>query len=146
VQAIKAGILEIADIHVVSKCDRADANRTISELKSMLSIGLQLSGMTSWRVPVLGTSAVSGDGVDDLLAAIDGHLRLMKQSGEYEERRRRIAEMRMLKCAEDMLRDRFESDREGKVHEIADLIARLELAPEAGARRLLSEIQKEIAP
>lgn len=146
IQALKAGVLEIADIHVVSKCDRPDANRTISELKAMLTIGLRLTGSMDWRIPVIGTSAVSGEGLDELLAAIDEHMARMKDSGELSKRRLRIAEMRVLKCAEDMLRDRFESDREGKVHEIAELIARLELAPEAGARRLLRDIQREIAP
>jgi LAO/AO transport system kinase len=68
IQAIKAGVLEIADIHVVSKCDRSDANRTISELKSMLTMGLELSGKADWRVPVIGTSAVSGEGIDELLS------------------------------------------------------------------------------
>jgi LAO/AO transport system kinase len=145
IQAIKAGVLEIADIHVVSKCDRPDANRTISELKSMMTIGLQLTGKSDWPIPVIGVSAVSGEGLDALLSAIDDHLVQMKQTGELARRRRRIAEMRVLKCAEDILRDRFEHDREGKVQEIADLVARLELAPEAGARRLLSQIKGEIA-
>ena len=146
IQALKAGVLEIADIHVVSKCDRPDANRTISELKTMLTIGLRLTRSMDWRIPVIDTSAVSGEGLDELLAAIDEHMARMKDSGELSKRRLRIAEMRVLKCAEDILRDRFESDREGKVHEIAELIARLELAPEAGARRLLRDIQREIAP
>jgi LAO/AO transport system kinase len=146
IQAIKAGVLEIADIHVVSKCDRSDANRTISELKSMLTMGLELSGKADWRVPVIGTSAVSEEGIGELLSAIDGHLAGMRKSGELERRRHRMAEMRLLKGAEDILRDRFEREREGRVHAIAKQIARLELAPEAGARRLLSEIQREITP
>ena len=145
IQAIKAGVLEIADIHVVSKCDRPDANRTISELKAMLTIGMQLSGRMDWRVPVIGTSAVTGEGLDQLLTAIDDHHAKMTETGELDRRRLRIAEMRVLKFAEDMLRDRFENDREGRVQEIAEQVARLELAPEAGARRLLGQIQKEIA-
>ena len=44
IQAIKAGILEIADIHVVSKCDRPDSNRTITDLKHMLALGAHASG------------------------------------------------------------------------------------------------------
>jgi LAO/AO transport system kinase len=145
IQAIKAGVLEIADIHVVSKCDRPDSNRTLSDLKGMMTISLQLTEKTDWRVPVIGVSAVSGDGLDQLLSSIDNHLATMKESGELQRRRHRMAEMRVLKCAEDILRDRFQRDREGKVQEIADLVARLELPPEAGARRLLSQVHKEIA-
>ncbi len=146
IQAIKAGVLEIADIHVVSKCDRPDANRTVGELKAMLTMGLQLSGRMAWTVPVIGTSAETGEGLEELVRVIDAHLEQMSGSGELAARRRRMAEMRVLKCAEDILRDRFESDREGRVQEIADKVAGLELAPEEGARRLLAEINKEIAP
>ncbi len=55
IQAIKAGILEIADIHVVSKCDRPDANRTIADLKNMLALGLK-SGTDH-----VFTAALAGD-------------------------------------------------------------------------------------
>ena len=146
IQAIKAGVLEIADVHVVSKCDRSDANRTISELKTMLMMGLGLSGESAWRVPVIGTSAVSGEGLEALVEAIDGHLATLKESGEYHARLRRMAETRVLREAEDILRDRFERDRHGRVSRIAERVAKLELAPQAGARMLLSEIQEEMAP
>ncbi|MFP4536946.1 MAG: methylmalonyl Co-A mutase-associated GTPase MeaB [Dichotomicrobium sp.] len=143
IQAIKAGILEIADIHVVSKADRPDANRTISELKGMLTIGLQLSGRMDWTVPVIGTSAMTGEGIGELEAVIDRHMAQMRETGELEARRRRMAEWRVLKSAEDMLRDSFERDREGRIAAIAEQVARLELAPEDGARRLLAEINRE---
>lgn len=143
IQAIKAGILEIADIHVVSKADKPEANRTISELKGMLTIGLHLSGKMDWTVPVIGTSAVSGEGIGDLEAAIDKHMARMRETGELAARTRRMAEMRVLKTAEDILRDGFERDREGRVAEIAELVARRELAPAEGARRLLAQINKE---
>jgi LAO/AO transport system kinase len=48
IQAIKAGILEIADIHVVSKCDRPDANKTIADLKTMLALGLTHLDREQW--------------------------------------------------------------------------------------------------
>ncbi|HEX6792912.1 MAG TPA: methylmalonyl Co-A mutase-associated GTPase MeaB, partial [Casimicrobiaceae bacterium] len=49
IQAIKAGILEIADVHVVSKCDRPDANRTIVDLKTMLALGLTHMDTEKWK-------------------------------------------------------------------------------------------------
>jgi len=143
IQAIKAGILEIADIHVVSKADKPEANRTITELKGMLTIGLQLSGKMDWTVPVIGTSAVSGEGVDELEQTIGRHMARMTETGELEARRRRMAEWRVLKTAEDILRDGFERDREGRVAEIAELVTRRELAPAEGARQLLAEINRE---
>ncbi len=57
IQAIKAGILEIADIHVVAKSDRPDADRTIADLKAMLAIGPRSRRSGDWQSPVLPTSA-----------------------------------------------------------------------------------------
>ena len=63
VQAIKAGVLEIADIHVVSKCDRPDGEKTVSDLRGMLELGSLARGDTTWEVPVVPTSAARSGGV-----------------------------------------------------------------------------------
>lgn len=102
VQAIKAGILEIADIHVVSKCDRSDSNRTMIDLKQMLMGGLGHEER-EWTVPVIGTSAVSGTGFDDLVTAIDGHRAIAFESETGRERRLAIANFRLHKTAENLL-------------------------------------------
>ncbi|MHB8495773.1 MAG: methylmalonyl Co-A mutase-associated GTPase MeaB, partial [Casimicrobiaceae bacterium] len=67
IQAIKAGILEIADIHVVSKCDRPDANRTIADLKNMLALGLGPDTRKSGTDRKSGTGGKSG--TDHVFAA-----------------------------------------------------------------------------
>jgi len=145
IQAIKAGILEIADIHVVSKCDRSDANRTIAELKTMLSLGLTLGDHADRPIPVLATSAASGEGVDELVEAIDDHLKWLKSGEEWQKRCYRTAEMRLLKAAEDILRDKFESNRDGKVQALAKRLAASEIAPQPAARQLLDEVWKELS-
>ncbi len=66
IQAIKAGILEIADIHVVSKCDRPDANRTIADLKNMLALGL---GPDTRKSGTAGKSGTGKSGTDHVSAA-----------------------------------------------------------------------------
>jgi LAO/AO transport system kinase len=95
VQSIKAGILEIADIFVVNKCDREGADRVEKELKAMQSFA---SSHGSWISPVVRTVASTGQGMDGLLTAIanftewlsnDGHLRLRRE----EQWRRRLTEM-----------------------------------------------------
>lgn len=63
IQAIKAGILEIADLHVVSKCDRSDANRTLTDLKTMLKDGLGSALTRGWLPPVIGTSLLRRSGL-----------------------------------------------------------------------------------
>jgi LAO/AO transport system kinase len=102
IQAIKAGILEIADIHVVSKCDRSDSNRTLVDLKQMLMTGFGHE-KREWTVPVIGTSAVTGAGLDDLAAAIDQHRAVTFESEAGHRRRAAIANFRLHKTAENLL-------------------------------------------
>jgi LAO/AO transport system kinase len=89
VQVSKAGILEIADVFVVNKADREGANESVRDLRSMLRMGAK----AEWVPPIVKTSAVSGEGVDELWDAIDQHRRHQEESGRLEEKRgRRIVE------------------------------------------------------
>jgi len=142
IQAIKAGILEIADVHAVSKGDKPEADRTVTELKSMLGLVLPVTGLQR-AVPVIKTSSPRDEGIAELLAAIDAHRRYLVSSGQYEERRQAIRERRMLKAAEQILRLEFERHRQGRM---ADLIAELAagtISPQAAARRLVAQLGRE---
>ena len=97
IQAIKAGILEIADIHVVNKSDRPDANKTITDLTQMLATNLPDSSENNWTTPILPVSASNDHGVADLLKALEEHHAFLQSSGEIVGRRRRIAVYRILK-------------------------------------------------
>jgi GTPase len=121
VQAIKAGILEIADIHVVSKCDRSDANRTIVDLKQMLMLGMATPA-PPWTAPVIGTSAVDGTGLDVLVDAIGQHRAIAFATPLGRARTLAIAQFRLRKTAENLLLQRFAADF---AHEDASLAARL---------------------
>jgi LAO/AO transport system kinase len=107
VQAIKAGILEIADIHIVSKSDRSDANRTLVDLKQMLALGVHASAKTEWAIPVLGCSGLSGEGFDEVVQAVRRHREASLASDLGLRRRSRIAQFRLQKTAENLLAQRF---------------------------------------
>ena len=143
IQAIKAGILEIADIHVVSKCDRPDANRTIVDLKAMMTLGLTLAGASGWEVPVIATSALKAEGIDELVDAVDRHRQALESSGEIAERKKQIAERRMLKTAEEILRDEFKKHRDGKVSALIGQMMAHEKNPYTAAQDLLAEMRLE---
>lgn len=70
IQALKAGILEIADVFVMNKRDRSGAESLAKELQTMVAMG---KSPTGYRAPVVLTEAVSGGGVNELLHAIEGH-------------------------------------------------------------------------
>ena len=138
IQAIKAGILEIADIHVVSKCDRSDANRTLTDLKQMLTLGMREHEPSDWAVSVIGTSSVSGEGLDELLKAIARHRDVTSDTDAGRARRKSIAEFRLRKTAENLLYDRFNVATAAASAKLAEQLMRRESDPYSLAEELLS--------
>jgi LAO/AO transport system kinase len=136
IQAIKAGILEIADIHVVSKCDRSDANRTLVDLKQMLMLGMGKE-KPEWTIPVVGTSALNGQGLDELIAAIGEHRKIAFDSETGRRRRLAIAEFRLRKTAENLLLERFGKIIDKDSAPLAGRLARRETDPYSLAAELL---------
>jgi LAO/AO transport system kinase len=97
VQAIKAGILEIADVLVVNKADRPGADLAVRELRQMLLLGGRpeeddVGRVPGWEVPVLRTSAATDEGVEELADALDRHRQALAASGAGAARRLRAAE------------------------------------------------------
>ena len=84
VQAIKAGILEIADIFVVSKADKPGADQTVAELAMLLSLDPQRrqhdKSKPYWRIPVLKTSAIKDQGITQLVDEIEQHYKYLVES------------------------------------------------------------------
>ncbi|MDY6953540.1 MAG: methylmalonyl Co-A mutase-associated GTPase MeaB [Thermodesulfobacteriota bacterium] len=84
IQAIKAGILEVADIFVVNKADQGGVEKTIKELQAMLDMNTQGGGQHHWRPPIVATEAIRNRGVDELLSHIEAHKAfLFGQGGKH---------------------------------------------------------------
>src|SRR5436853_1516897 len=79
IQAIKAGILEIADIFVVSKADKAGADQTVAELAMLLSLNPH-HRQASWRIPIQKTSSFQATGIEALIDAIQRHRSYLQES------------------------------------------------------------------
>lgn len=92
IQAIKAGIMEIGDIFAVNKSDREGAERTATEIEIMLD----LNGRTDYRPPVKNIIARDNIGIDELFEAIESHYNYMKDSGNFEKRRKKAIEAEIL--------------------------------------------------
>jgi LAO/AO transport system kinase len=137
VQALKAGVLEIADVHVVNKADREGADRTVTELRSMLA--LVPAPVGAWAPPVLACVATREEGIEPVLEALTGHLAMLKSSSELERRLSRIAEWRVLKIAQDLAADAVARPRHPQAGGLLARVARRELAPHACARALLAD-------
>ncbi len=141
IQAIKAGILEIADVFVVNKADREGADRACAELTMMLD----LSGERPWRPPIVATVATRNEGVAETLAALDGHAAFLSTSGEGAVRRRQRARSRLLSLLEARFRRAIETrapERDGLEEAVRRILERRE-DPHAAALRLFEKLVRE---
>ena len=144
VQALKAGIMEIADIFVVNKADREGADRTVASIESVLS--LQTFAAGDWRPPIVKTEATSGKGVAELLQEID---RFRAQPARSPETRRRArAEWRL----RELLAQRFVQHVErhvlqaGELEQVLDRIAAREVDPYSAIDAIFARTVQPSAP
>jgi LAO/AO transport system kinase len=138
IQALKAGILEIADIHVVNKADREGADRTVAELKTVLAMDQRSAG--AWVPPIISCVATRGEGVSQLAAEVVRHFDHLVAINELAARERRMAESRVLMLAQSFVADTFRPAQEG-FHPFSgdiDDVADRRLSPFRCARMLLS--------
>jgi LAO/AO transport system kinase len=135
VQALKAGIMEIADIFVVNKADREGADRLVGSVEANLALHTYQSG--EWRPPVLKTVATSGAGVAELAEAI-GAFRA-HSSGSEAARRKTRSEYRLRELVAKRFMDHLERDvlEPGELRTIVDRIATREVDPYTAANDLL---------
>lgn len=143
VQAIKAGMLEIADIHVVSKCDRSDASRTITDLKTMLTLGLKPGEKPDWNAPVVGISSYTGDGFDELIDALARHRKVAFDTESGRKRRVAIASYRLHKTAENLLIERFTEDSKRHCSALAQRLGDRQADPYSLANELVTASLKK---
>ncbi|WP_230423709.1 methylmalonyl Co-A mutase-associated GTPase MeaB [Streptomyces radicis] len=106
IQAAKAGILEIGDVFVVNKADRDGADATVRELHHMLGLG-EARAPGDWRPSVVKTVAARGDGVDEVVEALEKHRAWMEERGVLAERRARRAAWEIETIAVTALRERI---------------------------------------
>ena len=140
IQTLKAGLMEIADLFVVNKSDRPGADRLRNEIELMLGLragnalrnvpahhGVDLKRLNNparlareaaaeahpaqWTPPVLRAVASAGEGITELLDAIDRHFAFLEESGSLRERRRRRLRDRVIEAVEQRIRERLWRDR-----------------------------------
>jgi LAO/AO transport system kinase len=148
VQAIKAGLLEVADIVVVNKGDRPGAQRTAAQLRAMLvpapvREGVEPRRPAPKRPEVLVTTATTGDGIPALLSALDHH-RAVARDGVTRGARRARAESQVRSVLLERLQERLAAPALARVtDEVIDAVAGHDLDPYAAADRLLAALSSE---
>ncbi|MEL6306864.1 MAG: methylmalonyl Co-A mutase-associated GTPase MeaB [Chloroflexota bacterium] len=161
VQAIKAGILEIADILVVNKADRVGADQTVRGLRAMLELGhpsardqfvahhgrllkvetpeVEANIAETWIPPVLKTSATKYEGVDELADKIDAHKDYLIASGDMNRLQARYIEIEVFERLQaDMLSRLRDSVSQSLLAEVITKIQKRELDPQSAVEQLLA--------
>ncbi|HVY60781.1 MAG TPA: methylmalonyl Co-A mutase-associated GTPase MeaB, partial [Planctomycetota bacterium] len=100
IQTMKAGLMEIAHVFVVNKCDREGADRMVRAIESMLELAMPADG---WIPPVVKTAASSGEGVADLVATLEKHRGFLREKGLLDRKRRDRVRARIRSLFEEKL-------------------------------------------
>ena len=137
VQAIKAGILEVADLLVVNKADLPSAENTVRALRASVDM---MPADLAWKPPIIQTVATLGQGIADLTQAVEQHLAYLVSSGERLRRERERLRHELLARLQDLLLDKLVT-RLGNGHfeaAVERILAR-EWDPLSAAKQLASE-------
>lgn len=135
IQALKAGVMEIPDVIVVNKADHPLTDTMVREVRGVLALGPQ----DGWRPPVLKTEAVRGEGVPELVDALDSHREWLEAEGTLAQRRRRNLMNEVLAIATSRLRRGLRASVAGDAGVAAlldDVVAR-RIDPATAAARVL---------
>jgi LAO/AO transport system kinase len=137
IQAIKAGVLEIADILVVNKADREGADKLVSQLR----MNLELIRGAGWKPPIVKAVATEGTGVPELLAKVDEHGQYLRESGQAEARARGRVRRQILAAAREAVVAGLTAGEGEKAALEAEVEAVLERRqdPVGAAEKLLAE-------
>jgi LAO/AO transport system kinase len=140
VQMIKAGIMEIADVFVVNKADLPGAQKTVQEVRSMLSMGPRLA----WRPPIVSAVAVKGEGTEEVIEAVERHRQFQASSGEAIQR----AEARLKDEAADLVGEWARAEARRLLDTEPGLAARLirDRIPYSAAEEILTRQGRRLVP
>ncbi|MFI7115104.1 methylmalonyl Co-A mutase-associated GTPase MeaB [Amycolatopsis sp. NPDC049868] len=142
IQAAKAGVLEIADVFVVNKADREGADATVHDLKQMISLVRREIRGPSWRQPIVRTVASRGEGVEDVVRALDEHHDWLVRRDELPRRRAARARDEVEAIAVQRLRAEIVDLRSGdRLTELAERVVARKLDPFAAAEELIADLR-----
>ena len=139
IQSMKAGLMEIAQVMVVNKADVAGVDTAVMQLKALLAI----APPRAWTPPILKAVARAGEGIPELVDAIDRHQEHLRTSGHAEEERRALAQAQVVSLARAALHRQAlaTAEREGVLGSLVEEVAARRRDPRAAAEDLLAAVR-----
>jgi LAO/AO transport system kinase len=141
VQAAKAGILEVADLFVVNKADKPDAQQVVRDLRNMVALADRADG--DWKPPIVSTTATKAEGIEELVERLGQHWSWLTSTGELKRRRQARAREELTALAFAALRGRLAASR---LDELASQVADGVLDPFGAADELLGQAAERAGP
>ncbi|HEY6674011.1 MAG TPA: methylmalonyl Co-A mutase-associated GTPase MeaB [Rubrobacteraceae bacterium] len=139
VQALKAGVMEIADIFCINKADHPQAKGAANEVRSILDIGQELDPQP-WYPPIIMTRGDTGEGVEELEATIEEHRSYLEESGKLEERRRASLKEFVISWAKERLEEEMQERLSHEDDELMEKVYGRELDPISASERIFREV------
>ncbi len=139
VQALKAGVMEIADIFCINKADHPQAKGAANEVRSILDIGQELDPQP-WYPPIIMTRGDTGEGVEELEATIEEHRSYLEESGKLEERRRASLKEFVISWAKERLEEEMQERLSRQDDELMEKVYGRELDPISASERIFREV------
>src|SRR5215208_621246 len=139
VQALKAGVMEIADIFCINKADHPQAKGAANEVRSILDIGQELDPQP-WFPPIIMTRGDSGEGVEELEATIEKHRSYLEESGKLEERRRASLKEFVISWAKERLEKEMQERLSREDDELMEKVYGRELDPISASEKIFREV------
>ncbi len=140
IQAIKAGLMEIADIFVINKADKEGVEATVFELELMLDLEKEKWAKRGWRPPIIKTIATSTKGIQELWDAIKRHREFLEESNEIKQKRKFRVEEEVKTIVSSMIAKRIgEKMQDDELMYLIDKILSRELDPYSAAEVVLEK-------
>lgn len=135
IQAMKAGLMEIADVFVVNKADREGSRKMVAELDMVLNFKRKKG---EWRYPVVSTEAVNNVGIDVLLNTIEEYRKFALEHHLFEQKRREQIKAALLGMVERKIRTRAEVVLQSELDTLVEKVWRREVDPYTAVEELLA--------
>jgi LAO/AO transport system kinase len=139
VQALKAGVMEIADIFCINKSDNPQAKNAASEVRSILEIGQELDP-DPWFPPIVMTRGDTGEGVQELKDTIQKHRDFLEEKGRLAERRRAALRDFVVAWATNRLEREMQKRLNREDTELVEKVYRRELDPISASETIFKEV------
>lgn len=144
IQTLKAGALEIGDIVVVTKADRPEANDLARDLRRMQTLAVPETPEIAWQSPVIKTSAITGEGVQELIDALQRHREWLAETGTLGVRQREAAVTQLAEHLQyELLKQSTDPARSGLFPMMVDEILARAITPQRAATLLLALLDHE---